>query len=245
MDLESLGFRFVTISEGVEAPILALADLRHPEMAPLFVDFLSGQMNHRRRHGLGKGQPLARALGLKSFRPEEAPFVLDATAGLGVDAFVMASMGCRVRSIERSPVVFELLNDGWKRLHAEAERLLREEEDEILLAISSRLSFECGDAKEILANLDANHQPDIVYLDPMYPEEGRSKSALPKKGMQVFRRLIGDDADAAEMFPFALRMARQRVVVKRPVHAPHLGGRPTHEFAGKTARYDMYIPPLR
>jgi 16S rRNA (guanine1516-N2)-methyltransferase len=82
----------------------------------------------------------------------------------------------------------------------------------------------------------------VIYLDPMYPEEGRSESALPKKAMQMFRKLVGDDLDATAAFTVALKVARERVVVKRPGHALPLGGRePTHRFEGKTARYDMYL----
>lgn len=220
---------------------LVLCDLEHADLQPLVVDFLSGQMNHRRRHGLSKGQPLPKALGLKSLNPDKAPFVFDATAGLGVDAFMIASLGCRVRSVERSPVIFALLDDGYRRLREQAERLSEEGEDMGLLAIVRRLRFESGHAREVLASLREDERPDVVYLDPMYPEEGRSKSALPKKGMQIFRRLLAEDTDYMETFNEALLKARERVVVKRPLYAPPLREKPTHSFEGKTARYDMYF----
>lgn len=244
---------------------LVLRDLGHPERHPLAVDFLSTRLTYRRQHGLGKGQLLARALGLRS-RPIQraadhshnvsananantntnssgAMFVLDATAGLGVDAFVIASLGCRVRAIERSPVIFALLEDGYRRLvEAEASDTSRDTEE--LRAITARLSFERGDARDVIEALREDERPDVIYLDPMYPETGRSKSALPKKGMQIFRRLIGDeDNDAAAVLEAALAKARDRVVVKRPLKAPFLGGiKPAHVFTGKTARYDMLKP---
>ncbi|GHM54843.1 hypothetical protein ECZU51_35130 [Escherichia coli] len=52
---------------------------------------------------------MAKAVGIKG---DYLPDVVDATAGLGRDAFVLASVGCRVRMLERNPVVAALLDDG-------------------------------------------------------------------------------------------------------------------------------------
>jgi 16S rRNA (guanine1516-N2)-methyltransferase len=102
------------------------------------------------------------------------------------------------------------------------------------------MSFEAGDSTSLLANTSEGERPDIVFLDPMFPEESHS-SALPKKGMQLFRRLIGDDADAAEVLKVALTTARERIVVKRPIQAPPLAQlKPSLVYEGKTARYDVY-----
>lgn len=247
--LKALGFELAfevapEVSGGVDGRWV-LRDLQNPDQLPLAVDFLSSQLTHRRRQGLSKGQPLPKALGLKSLNPDKAPYVFDATAGLGVDAFMIASLGCRVRAVERSPVIFDLLEDGERRLREEAARRSAGDEadrDAVeLVEIAARLSFEHGHSREILASMGESERPDVVYLDPMYPEEGRSKSALPKKGMQMFRRLLGEDTDYLETFQVALTQARERVVVKRPLYAPPLQGRPTHSFEGKTARYDMYF----
>jgi 16S rRNA (guanine1516-N2)-methyltransferase len=231
-DLAELGFRLEKIpADPPEDFRLALRDLRDEKMAPLVVDFLSGEKVHRLKHGLSKNQPIAKAIGMKA-GPRS---VLDATAGLGVDAFFIAALGCRVRAIERSPIVFALLEDGYRRLQLDPE----------LSSIAGRLSFEQGSAADLLLQLlqskDPGSYPEVVYLDPMYPEEGRSKSALPKKGMQMFRRLIGDDDDAKQVLELALQIAQDRVVVKRPLSAPVLGYKPNHVFEGKTARFDMYL----
>ena len=245
---------------------LMLVDRSKPDYDPLVVDFLSGPLLHRLKTGLSKAQPMGRALGLKSYRAEEGPLVLDATAGMGTDAFMMSALGCRVRAIERSPVIFKLLQDGHERLRSATLPESRpesrpESEDEAARAraafsqptanavktiseIAKRLSFENASSHEILRGLaEAGLEscPDIIYLDPMYPEEGRSKSALPKKEMQIFRRLLGDDHDTEALFELALSASRTRVVVKRPLSAPALGGRATHSFEGKTARFDMYL----
>lgn len=219
---------------------LVLRDLTDERMHPLAVDFLEPRHLHRLKHGVSKRQPMARALGFGSAKRAEAPYVIDATAGLGVDAFFIAALGCRVRAIERSPTVAALLEDGLRRLRAAVDRG-ECEPHEALKGIVDRLTLTVGDARDILASLSEAERPDVIYMDPMYPEEGRSETALPKKAMRMFRRLIGEDADAELVFEIAREKARDRVVVKRPLKAPPIAGvRPTHSFEGKTARYDMY-----
>lgn len=230
-------FALETIVDDEGESRLALKDLQDTQLSPLFVDFTSGALLHRLKHGLSKNQPLAKALGLKSLAPEHGPFVIDATAGLGTDTLVMAALGCRVRAIERSDVIYELLFDGKNRLDEKAQA----SEDDALILLSQRFSFEHGDSKEIIRTLELD-PPDVIYLDPMYPDEGRSKSALPKKPMQMFRRLLDGDDDAEELWSLAMLKAKKRVVVKRPLKAPALGTvKPTHSFEGKTARLDLYL----
>ncbi len=228
------GFSLERITDDGESK-LALKDLEDNTFSPLIVDFTSRALIHRLKQGVSRHQPLGKALGLKSIDPNQAPFVLDATAGLGTDALVMAALGCRVRSIERSDVIFALLDDGLARLN---RKVLG---NESLVAIAARMSFEHADARTVLDQLKL--KPDVVYLDPMYPEKGRSKSALPKKTMQMFRRLLDGDEDANELWEGAMNSALSRVVVKRPVKAPPLGSvKPLHSFEGKTARFDIYLP---
>jgi 16S rRNA (guanine1516-N2)-methyltransferase len=218
---------------------LVLCDLQNIKQHPLVVDFASAGLNYRRTHGVGKNQTLGKALGLKA---HPSPTVIDATAGMGVDAFIMASLGCRVRAFERSEVVFSLLQDGYRRLLEHEPTECKQNERE-LQAIAGRLSFECCDAVVVLSNLANEDRPDLIYLDPMFPEEGRAKTALPKKGMQTFRRLIGEENDTLELLKVALNCAKKRVVVKRPIHSPNLeiGRKPTHVFLGKSTRFDMYL----
>ena len=194
---------------------------------PVYVDFVSGTMGHRRRFGGGRGQLLAKAVGIKKDR---LPSVTDATAGLGRDAFVLAQLGCQVRMLERSAVVAALLEDGLRRAAQAAE----------LADIVARLSLEVADARALLSGLDAAQRPEVVYVDPMHPQ--RTNSAAVKKEMRLFRVLVGPDQDDAALLQAALQAARRRVVVKRPRKAPAIEGRaPDLVFTGKSTRFDVYL----
>ncbi len=191
---------------------------------PTVVDFVSGKAAHRRFYGGGKKQPLARAVGIKG---GVTPYILDATAGLGRDAFVLATLGCRVHLVERSKVIGALLGDGLRRAKADPE----------VSPIASRMSLSVGQAAEIMRTLP--DRPDVVYLDPMYPHG--NKTALQKKEMRLFRVLVGDDEDSSELLDAALMCAKNRVVVKRPLRAPTLGDKkPNAEVKSKNTRYDLY-----
>ena len=192
----------------------------------LYVDFLSGAQTYRRLHGGGIKQPLARAVGIKS---GIRPFILDVTAGLGNDAFLLATLGCRVSMVERSPVLAALLRDGLERAASDPE--LRE-------IIENRVTLLEGDGRTILADLQ--EKPDTIYMDPMYPH--RNKSALNRQEMRIIRSLVGDDKDADQLLRAALLQANKRVVVKRPKGAPQIDKQiPSHVISMKNSRYDVYM----
>ncbi|MBB3230260.1 class I SAM-dependent methyltransferase [Halomonas stenophila] len=196
---------------------------------PLAVDFVAGRAAHRRRFGGGRGQLIARACGLAR---GVTPSVVDATAGLGRDAFVLAALGAEVLMIERVAAIAALLEDGLARARADADTA----------EIAARMRLAHGDAGRDLASLVANGgvAPQVVHLDPMFPH--REKSALVKKEMRLFRELAGDDADAPRLLEAALDVATHRVVVKRPRKAPPISGpAPRHVLEGKTSRYDLYV----
>ncbi len=205
---------------------LELRKLDEAKLGAVFVDFVCGAMAHRRKFGGGRGEAIAKAVGVKK---GELPSVIDATAGLGRDGFVLASIGCQVQLVERHPVVRLLLEDGLKRAY------LDEEIGEML--------------KKNLRLLPVNHiqelNPacdfaDVVYLDPMFPH--KQKSALVKKEMRVFQHLVGADLDADQLLPYALQLAKKRVVVKRPDYAPFLAEqKPTLSRETKNHRFDIYV----
>ena len=211
----------------VSAERLELRQFGPNAPGPVCVDFVDGAVGHRRRFGGGRGQLIARAVGLKK---GHTPSVVDATAGLGRDAFVLAQLGCRVAMIERSPVVAALLSNGMER----AAR------DEDVASVIERLSLHVADAAQWLNALTEEQRPDVVYVDPMHPD--RRKAAKVKKEMRLFRQLVGGDEDEGELLKAALLAADKRVVVKRPRKAAAIAGpEPGLVMSGKSTRYDIYF----
>lgn len=207
---------------------LQLVELGPQAPGPVRVDFVEGAAAHRRQFGGGAGQMIAKAVGIaQGIRPR----VLDATAGLGRDAFVLASLGCQVDLIERQPLIGALLEDGLRRAATDAE----------VASIVARMRLLQGNAIELMSDWQ-DEAPQVIYLDPMFPH--RDKSALVKKEMRLFRPFVGDDLDAPALLQAALRLASHRVVVKRPRKAPIIeGAKPGYALEGKSSRYDIY--PLK
>ncbi|KPQ28871.1 MAG: 16S rRNA (guanine1516-N2)-methyltransferase [Marinobacter excellens HL-55] len=193
---------------------------------PVRAEFVTGKMGYRREHGGGTGQLVARAVGLQKTKAQL--HVVDATAGLGQDAFVLAGLGCRVTLFERNPVIHALLADGLARATLNAE----------CAEVIARMNLQAGSSIDWLQKAEPN-TVDVIYLDPMFPH--RDKAALVKKEMQVFRQVVGDDDDSGQLLAAALTCARYRVVVKRPRKAPAVAGpEPTTRIEGKSSRYDVY-----
>lgn len=203
---------------------LELCKLDEPKLGAICVDFVDGATAHRRKFGGGRGQDIAKAVGLKhGFTPN----VLDATAGLGRDAFVLATLGCNVTMMERMPIVASLLADGLERAALSAE----------VNDITERMNLIHASSIE---NMTLAQQPDVIYLDPMYPH--REKSAAVKKEMRVFQSLVGEDLDADNLLEPALALAKYRVVVKRPSYAPPLNNKkPSTSIKMKKNRFDVYV----
>jgi len=225
--------RYETNNED-ETPYLTLFATSGKLGGAVTVNFCGGKTEHRRRFGGGRGQALAKAIGLKG---GANPTVIDATAGLGKDAFVIANLGAQVMLIERSPIIAALLEDGLGRASHNSE---------LKAIVTDRMNLVSADAIEWLANLPTEQCPDVIYMDPMYPH--RNKSALVKKELRVLRELIGDDEDASQLLHVALSCAKRRVTVKRPRTAPILSGsilnnrKPNSTVESKNTRYDIYVP---
>lgn len=191
-----------------------------------YIDFCEGKMAHRLQQGVGRKQPLARAVGIKK---DYLPSVLDVTAGLGRDAFLLASCGCEVMALERNETMYQLLQDG----------LQRASQDDKLREIIARLQLKNISGHRYLESLKQDI-PDVIYLDPMYPL--RKSSALVKQEMRIVREVVGDDKDTESLFELALHKAKQRVIVKRHHDTPPLmHQRPSHSIEGKTTRFDVYM----
>ncbi len=191
---------------------------------PINVDFSSAQMRHRRRGG--QNELLGKAVGVgKKTRLR----LIDATAGLGGDSFVLADLGCDVVCLERSPLIHALLVDGVERGLVAADAWVRQ--------VCSRLRVCLADAVQDLSNLDVS--ADVIYLDPMF--SNRSRAARARKPMWLLQQLVGEDLDTAQLLQAALAKAIHRVVVKRPLKAAPIDGpAPGHAIRGKAVRFDVY-----
>ena len=198
----------------------------------ILAEFTEGAVDHRRKFGGGKGQMIAKAVGVKA---GVYPRVLDATAGLGKDSFVLATLGCSVAMLERSPIVYQLLQNGLER----ARQFAQVQCDGELLDVIARMKLIAEDSHRYLLQLPSNQFPDVIYLDPMFPE--RQKSADVKKDMRAFHVIVGEDGDADDLLSLALTRVNYRVVVKRPRKAPFLNNQtPSYQLEGKSSRYDIY-----
>ena len=171
---------------------------------------------------LSRSQPLARSIGT----PEG--LVVDATAGFGHDAALLACMGFNVLALERSPLVQVLLQDAIRRA---------DEDPETKNALGGRLHFKPVDAVNFIPTIEP--APAVVYMDPMF-NPTRPSSALPRKPAQLLRRIVGHDSDAEALLHTASTSSR-RVVVKRADGAEYLFGNPSHSVSGKQVRYDVYL----
>ena len=192
------------------------------------LDFLSGKSEYRRLHGGGRGELIAKAIGIKL---QANPSVLDLTAGLARDAYVLACLGCNVTMIERSEIIYRLVEDAIRRAKVDEEFK------------KLHLNLIHAEAKDYLKKLPDENIPDVIYMDPMFPE--RKKSALVKKEMRILKAIVGGDEDADLLLELALKKAKKRVVVKRPRYAEALKGpKPDVVFPGKSSRFDVYLTPL-
>lgn len=188
---------------------------------PICVDFLSSSHQYRCLKSNKKNELIAKAVGIKK---TEKLSVIDATAGLGTDGFILAHLGCSVHWLERSGIIAALLQDGINRF---------------VDHYSLHVSLTVIDAMTYLKNLTAEKFPDVIYLDPMFPKQ--NKSALVKKEMRLLRDIVGDDLDAPALLNLARQRAKKRVVVKRPRLAAVIGDeKPNVVYEGGSSRFDVY-----
>ncbi|WP_165090313.1 class I SAM-dependent methyltransferase [Neisseria yangbaofengii] len=198
---------------------------RAGEKGRVQVDFAGGAAQYRRTKGGGE-------LIAKAVNHTGKPTVWDGTGGLGRDSFVLASLGLTVHTFEQHPAVACLLHDGLNRALQHSGTA----------EIAQRITLHFGDTAALMPQLSQQiGRPDVVYLDPMYPE--RQKSAAVKKEMAYFHGLVGTAQDEAALLGTARAIAKKRVVVKRPRLGEFLRGeKPAYQYSGKSTRFDVYLP---
>jgi 16S rRNA (guanine1516-N2)-methyltransferase len=191
------------------------------------VDFDNDSL-HYRQHRPTQPEALLKAAGVKQGHRTR---VFDATAGFGLDAYLFAAAGCEVTLCERSPILHALLQDGMRRGSQCDDARVRDS--------VARMHLVAMDSLDLMQQPWAQ-APEIVYLDPMFPER-KKKSAKVKKNMALLQQLLHGDEEPSGLLAQALALAEKRVVVKRPRHAPNLEGRvPGFTLEGKSSRFDVY-----
>lgn len=205
---------------------LGLQKTNEKKFNPFFIDFLSGKIRYRSKQAGRAKELLVRAMGVN---PGYHPKIIDATAGLGRDSFILATVGYEVTMLERSAIIFSLLEDA----------LERAKEDPQVSSIVNRLHLIHDDALNWFKSLPSQAYPEIIYLDPMFPK--RQKSASSKKEMTILQNLLGNEANIDIFLETALACATSRVVIKRPRLAPIYQYQPNFFLMGKSSRFDIHL----
>ncbi|EQC44391.1 class I SAM-dependent methyltransferase [Bacteriovorax sp. Seq25_V] len=178
----------------------------------------------KRKYAITK-EPLAKALGIKGGSER---VVCDCSLGTGKDAMLILSFGAKIIAFERNPLVFMLALDALRRAKNHTE----------LCTYFNKIELRYGVAANNFSELE---KVETFYFDPMYPEKKKS-SSLPRKEMQVFKKVVGADDDFQLQLE-SLCKTGKKVVLKRPLKSEVIL-RPSASFPGKTTRYDLYFMPL-
>ena len=180
-------------------------------------------MLHRVTNGRLQHEMLVRAA--KSDKPGRK--AIDATAGMGEDAFLLAAQGYEVTLFEQNPVIAVLLKDA----------LRRAKKHPVLKDIASRMNLVQDNSVEGRSKL--LDPVDVIYLDPMF--HARQKSSLINKKLQLILKLEPPCSEETDLFDAAISASPSKIIVKRPLKSEFLAGRkPSYTLNGKAIRYDCY-----
>lgn len=199
------------------------------------VDFTDPKLNFRRQQPLSRESVVKAVGGCVKQSASTQQHLIDATAGLGLDSFILAAAGWQVSMIEQSPVIHALLRDGLA--HARRTAGLDQAGNPGLAEVLDRMHLlPPEDSLGLLATLPPAR---VIYLDPMFPERG--KAARVKKNRFLLQQLHGEEAAGDGLLDLAMKLA-PKVVVKRPRLAPPLDNKKASaSLSGKTSRFDIYV----
>lgn len=188
-----------------------------------FAGLLSRLTPHNLNHEL-----LIKASRIKGLKTELT--AIDATAGLGEDALLLAAAGFHVQLYERNPIIAALLYDALHRAGKNPE----------LSPLIHRMELHMEDSIAALPQL--GFSPDIVLLDPMFPP--RHKSGLIRKKFQMLHQLELPCSEEDILFRAAISCHPRKIVIKRPLKGPYLAGvKPGYSLSGRAIRYDCIVVP--
>ena len=189
---------------------------------PLSLSFFSPKFLSRVKAASKNTELLARAVGTR-----QGLKVLDCTAGLGREGFLLAHLGCDVTLIERSKVIYTLLLDAlnWASFDPDLKKVV------------DRISLYQSDAKEYLYR---HSSWDVIYIDPMFPD--KKKTSLPKGDMQYLQRFLSKEKNDVSLLKSAFRCKFRRLVVKRPLKTRDKEIRKAdRSIQNDKIRFDIYI----
>lgn len=199
---------------------LTLYEREHYPLHGLYIDFLDNKLQYRILNNRKKDEALIKAIGKKN---DNDLVVVDATAGLGRDAFILYAYDYRVIMFENNPVIALLLQDAISRIDVDQER------------------FSLYHVPSITELSEDELDIDVIYLDPMYPD--KNKSSLVKKDMQFLQKIVVEiENNDVILFRQAQQLAKKKVVVKRPNYADHIDyKKPSYMIKSKKHRFDVYV----
>ena len=212
---------------------LQLIHEQSQQKSTVLVDFSNKTLQHKVNNSFNTKSGLIRAVSVRN-KPRHETTVIDATAGLGNDAYVISTFGFPMIWIERNPIIYSLLRDGFERITTST--VLSPPTD---VHHQQRL-FNCQSVREVL-NIEAceyvpnvaSQKVDVIYLDPMFTSESVAKKSTPKKGMQALRSLYHQSQflsiseqiawerkELDQLIEWARSFASSKVILKRPKTAP-------------------------
>lgn len=185
----------------------------------------------RFKKGLSKKELFSKALHLKT--ADSPVTVFDMTGGFATDSLMMARMEFEVVIFEESAFLFDLL--AWNLRSGFLDT-------ELNVYLKNIKNVHWGDSTLLVQQqVESSGVPQVIYLDPMFPDK-RKKSLAPKEMqlLQLFLNHSDLEDKAQHLLDIGLDIGSKKVVLKRPLKSPTLSPKPTHQFEGKTIRYDIY-----
>lgn len=196
--------------------------------------------------------------------------VIDATAGFGHDSLILASTGAQVIMLEQQPVMALLLLAEQQRMSAlpHWQKLMSRLQifntdalsyfayiQRTMISDITSNTADSDDRNNKIFNKATDNLIDVVYLDPMFPEDSYQDSKTGKgakvgKHMQALHRVASPPTlvEEQELLQNAQALvskgAKQggRVIVKRPQHAPLFAHQaPTETWQNAAVRFDGYF----
>uniref|UniRef100_A5WCV6 Ribosomal RNA small subunit methyltransferase J n=1 Tax=Psychrobacter sp. (strain PRwf-1) TaxID=349106 RepID=A5WCV6_PSYWF len=236
------------LSQQYQQPLLVIDDKQQLTLLTNGVS-VSPEWNGLQRRVVSAGRKSE--LLLQATKLTASSRVLDATAGFGHDSLILASSGAQLTLLERNPLMVLLLK-------YEQQMMAKQPNWQKLMA---RLHIVCAESTEYMqpaptaCDLQAqtiSHAFDVIYLDPMFPENSyahSSKGAKVGKHMQALHQIAEPPSLKEEQALLSLALSfvapGGRVVVKRPIQAPVFASQAANEsWQNDVVRFDAYFTYL-